>query len=82
LASRECQEFLLTNVDGVEERIELEKVHYQPEAARREKEAMERLNAPTQRKPALRLIRGAFADQPRLVPVAPTGFDDSGPSAA
>jgi regulator of nucleoside diphosphate kinase len=82
LGLAEGQEFVLTNADGDEERIELEKVHYQPEAARREKEAMERLNAPTQRKPALRLIQGAFADQPRFVPVASTGFDDPGPSAA
>ena len=32
--------------------------------------------------PSLRVIRGAFYDQPRLVPVAHDGFDDPGPSAA
>ncbi|MBZ9799074.1 MULTISPECIES: nucleoside-diphosphate kinase [unclassified Mesorhizobium] len=74
------QEFVTTNVDGEEERILLREVLYQPEAARREEEAMRQVA--TQRKPMLKLIRGAFYDQPRLVPVAPDGFDDPGPSAA
>lgn len=82
LGLAEGQQFVITNSDGVEEAILLEKVHYQPEAARREKEAMAGLSAPVQRKPALKLIRGAFYGQPRLVPAGPDGFDDPGPSAA
>jgi hypothetical protein len=58
------------------------KVQYQPEAARREKEALVGLSAPAQRKPSLTLIRGAFNDQPRLVAAGPNGFDDPDPSAA
>lgn len=82
LGLAEGQQFVLTNSDGVEEAILLEKVHYQPEAVRREKEAMAGLSAAVQRKPALELIRGAFYGQPRLVPAGPDGFDDPGPSAA
>ena len=53
-----------------------------PAKAMREKEALERASKPTFGKPSLRVIRGAFYDQPRLVPVAHDGFDDPGPSAA
>ena len=72
----------LTRRDGTEETIVLEKVLYQPEAARREKD--EREEAGTVRRPALRLIRGAYYDEPRQVPVARSGggCDDPGPSAA
>ncbi len=82
LGLSEGQEFTIANSDGEEERILLHEVHYQPEAARREREALERRNSPTSRKPALQVIRGAFYDQPRLVPAAHDGFDDPGPSAA
>jgi regulator of nucleoside diphosphate kinase len=68
----------LTGPEGREERVALEKVQYQPEAARREKETLAGRPAP-QRKPPLKLIRGAFYDQPRL---EPAGSDDPGPSAA
>lgn len=78
----EGQEFTIANAEGEEERILLHEVHYQPEAARREKEALERMNLPTSGKPSLRVIRGAFNDQPRLVPVSHDGFDDPAPSAA
>jgi regulator of nucleoside diphosphate kinase len=83
LGLAEGEHFTLTNRDGVEERILLEKVHYQPESARREKEALERLStrqAPG--KPSLRLVRGAFYDRAPLVAVSTDGFDDPGPSAA
>ena len=83
LGLSEGEHFVFTNSDGVEERILLQKVDYQPEAARREKEALERHSmgrAPG--KPSLRLVRGAFYDRPPLVPVSPDGFDDPGPSAA
>lgn len=82
LGLAEGQEFVLTNSEGVEERVLLEKVHYQPEAARREKEALSRPSAPVHRKPALTLIRGALQDRPQLAPAEPDGFDDPGPSAA
>ena len=83
LGLAEGEHFILVNSDGVEERILLEKVNYQPESARREKEALERHSmgqAPS--KPSLRLIRGAFYDRAPLVAVSPDGFDDPGPSAA
>lgn len=83
LGMAEGEQFKLTNSDGIEERILLEKVNYQPEAARREKDAMERLSTgKATGKPALRLIRGAFYDRAPLVAVSPDGFDDPGPSAA
>lgn len=65
--------------DGVEETIVLEKVHYQPEAARRQREPQ-----PLQRRPTLKVIRGAFQDQPQspAALVGADGFDDPGPSAA
>jgi regulator of nucleoside diphosphate kinase len=82
LGLSEGQTFVTINGDGEEERILLHQVLYQPEAARREKEALERVAVAPQRKPMLKVIRGAFYDQPRLVTVAPDGFDDPGPSAA
>jgi regulator of nucleoside diphosphate kinase len=82
LGLAEGEDFLLTDHEGRDERIVLEKVHYQPEAARREKEAISGLAAPRERKPLLKLIRGAFDDQPRQVPAGSDDFDDPGPSAA
>lgn len=82
LGLSEGQEFTITNAEGQEERILLHEVRYQPEAARRGKEALELTSSPISRKPNLRVIRGAFYDQPRLVPVTHDGFDDPGPSAA
>jgi regulator of nucleoside diphosphate kinase len=83
LGLAEGEHFVLTSSDGVEERILLEKVQYQPEAARRGRESLERHEvgqAPG--KPSLRLIRGAFYDRARLTPASPDGVDDPGPSAA
>ena len=82
LGLSEGQEFVVTNAEGVEERITLEKVHYQPESARRAEEAMQRVSPPPQRKPMLRVIHGSFHDQTRSVPASPTEPDDPGPSAA
>ena len=82
LGLSEGQEFAIANAGGEEDRLLLHEVHYQPEAARREKEALERMNPPTSGKPSLRVISGAFHDQPRLVPVGHDGFDDPGPSVA
>lgn len=74
----EAQEFVLSNSDGVEERILLEKVQYQAEAAQREREALGNLSTPAPRVSSLRLIRGS----PRLDDAAGDEFDDPGPSAA
>jgi regulator of nucleoside diphosphate kinase len=74
--------FRLPGRDGAGERILLEKVQYQPEAARRDREAMASLSPPARRKPVLTLIRGAFFDQPEPVPAGRGSFDDPGPSAA
>jgi regulator of nucleoside diphosphate kinase len=82
LGLAEGEAFLLTDHDERQEKVMLEKVQYQPEAARREKEALAGRTAPAQRKPLLRLIRGAFDGQPRPQPVGYDGFDDPGPSAA
>lgn len=82
LGLSEGQDFVMKNGDGTVERILLQDVLYQPETARREKEARERTATSSREKPSLKVIRGAFYDQPRLVPVAPHGFDDPGPSAA
>lgn len=82
LGLAENQEFILTNSDGADERILLEKVQYQPEAAKREKEALANLSAPPRRNPSLKLIRNALYDQPRPTSGGPDGFDDPGPSAA
>jgi len=82
LGLAEGQHFLLTDHEGRVERVVLEKVQYQPEAARREKEAMGSLSSPAPRKPSLKLIRGALNDHPRLAEAESDGFDDPGPSAA
>jgi len=78
----EGQEFILTNRDVSERRITLEKVHYQPEAAKRETELMGKGAAPARRKPTLNVIQGDFKGRPRHSSNAPDGFDDPGPSAA
>jgi regulator of nucleoside diphosphate kinase len=82
LGLTEGQDFLVTDHEGREERVVLEKVQYQPEAARREREALASFSAPAHRKPSLKLIRGATDSQPRLEGIGPDGFDDPGPSAA
>lgn len=82
LGLSEGQEISLINHEGAEERIRLEKVCYQPEAARREKQRMERLAGPASSRPKLTLIRGAAQDRPQPMPAGPDGFDDPGPSAA
>ena len=82
LGLAEGQEFVHTDANGEEVRVLLQQVHYQPEAAKREKEAMTRLSPPVQRKPVLRLVRGAQYDNPHFVPADVAGSDDPGPFAA
>ncbi|MBX9451875.1 nucleoside-diphosphate kinase [Neoaquamicrobium sediminum] len=78
----EGQEFCFTDPDRVERRVMLEQVLYQPEAVRREKEAMSGLSRPATRRPVLRLVHSAGGAVRQPVPAGPEGFDDPGPSAA
>jgi len=83
LGLAEGQEFKLPGQDGVEETVRLEKVLYQPESARREKESLDSAAAAGPQKPFLKLIRGAFYGQPDVAPAPRGGFDDpNGPTAA
>ena len=82
LGLAEGEHFIFTNGDGEKETILMDKVHYQPEAARRAREAMERLSGRSVSKPFLRLIRGTLHDQPSLVAASHDGNDDPGPSVA
>ena len=79
LGLTEGQEFVLDDQMGGQIRIVLEKIHYQPEAAKREKEALE---GRSNRRPALRLIRGSLDDQSWSANGKHGGFDDPGPSVA
>ena len=81
LGLAEGEAFRLQRQDGIEERIVLEKVHYQPEAAKRLKEeVMDKRPTLMQARPVLRLIRNGSLERP--APVGVDGFDDPGPSAA
>ena len=82
LGLAEGQEFRLPNHDGIEERVLLEKVLCQPEAARREQEAMAKLAPRKSSKPSLRLVPEAAFRTPEKTVATPDGFDDPGPSAA
>ena len=73
------QSFVVPGGDGTEEEILLEAVEYQPEAAKRARDAIQR--TPPHR-PVLTLIRGALSGTPERMRVGPGGFDDPGPSAA
>jgi regulator of nucleoside diphosphate kinase len=81
LGLAEGEAFRLTDREGREERIVLEKVQYQPEAARREREFSAASYSSARCKPVLKLVRGALYGQP-LPPARADGSDDSGPSAA
>lgn len=59
------QTIRLARPDGGEEQITLEAVAYQPEAAKREKEALARLATPAARRSALRVIAGACGGRPK-----------------
>jgi regulator of nucleoside diphosphate kinase len=83
LGLSEGQEFSLPGQDSALEKVRLEKVAYQPEAARREKKLLDRTTAAVLNKPVLGLIRGARYGQPELVAVKPSGpHDPGGPSVA
>lgn len=81
LGLSEGQEIAIASASGQQERILLYQVHYQPEAATREKRSMQPSAFQYASKPNLRLIRGRL-DEPRYGALKPDGFDDPGPSAA
>lgn len=78
----EGQNIVVANADGVAEHILLEKVEYQPEASRHERQMRGLSTDVTRRKPLLRVVTGGISQAHPLVLVAPHGCDDPGPSAA
>lgn len=82
LGLTEGQDVVVQNADGHKERIVLEKVEYQPEAARREQMLAEGGQSPVPAKPILRLISDNLPQARQHVTVTVEGFDDPGPSAA
>lgn len=78
----EGQEIVWTNADGVQERILLHKVEYQPEASRRERQALDQPTVPLKHKPMLRILPGGTRQAQPSMSAAPDGHDDPGPSAA
>ena len=85
LGMTEGQEVTLGAADGNLERLVLEKVLYQPEAARLEKEAMSRLTTPETRRAALRVVGSSATERSAKFKrvMEPTADDDDpGPSAA
>lgn len=81
LGLAEGQDFVLTNGEGIKERILLQAVHYQPEAAKREREMLERQPARPRGKPQLTLVHSAYREQPSVAAAHPDDFDP-GPLAA
>jgi regulator of nucleoside diphosphate kinase len=82
LGLTEGQSIRIPGQDGQEELVLLEKVLYQPEESRREREALARHESMRRGKPVLRLVRNVrdgLGDD-MLHGAAP--FDDPGPSAA
>lgn len=88
LGLSEGEEFVLTDAAGRQERILLQKVHFQPEAARRSgggeagETAAQAMPEPARRRPLLKLVHGALtgADRPRAGGY--NGPEEPGPSAA
>lgn len=75
--------FSFINAEGIEERVVLENVLYQPETSRREKQTEKGVVTSAQFRPALKLIRGSLHDEPRMAHADAGGYeDDPGPSAA
>lgn len=75
--------FSFINTEGIEEHIGLEKILYQPETSRREKQALKKIGTTARREPALRLVRTTPDDQTRMAHIDTGGIkNDPGPSAA
>lgn len=94
LGLSEGEEFLLTDASGRQERIQLQKVHFQPEAARRSgggsagetgetgETAAQAMPEPARRRPLLKLVHGALAGADRPRAGGYNGPEEPGPSAA
>ena len=85
LGLSEGQEVTLEAADGNLERLVLEKVLYQPEAARLEKAAMSSLTTPETRRAAMRVVGGTGTGRSvsfKRVMESTGDSDDPGPSAA
>ena len=83
LGVSEGQSFRLPVNDGSVETLRLEKVLYQPEKTRRERERTAMVEPSGGRRPQLKLIRGAHYGRAHAsVAAEPDGYDDPGPSAA
>jgi regulator of nucleoside diphosphate kinase len=78
----EGQEFAVTNAEGAEERIMLQRVEYQPEAARRGRDLLAGPVPARHVRPPLRLVRGGLHYQSPVLTAEGPGTDDPGPSAA
>lgn len=81
LGLREGQTCRVKTREGRTEEVRLDKVQYQPEAAKREREVLERMKGQMPRKPRLTLIRGALYDEVRSISGRPD-IVGPGPSAA
>ena len=81
LGMLEGQVFRYPVEGGVGETILVERILYQPEAARRERDAMPKV-APARTRPLLTVIEGARERYPEAVGIQPNGFADPGPNAA
>lgn len=77
LGLTEGQSISFAGQEEADETVSLENVLYQPEAARREKQSLERDGVTSPCTPILRLIRGAFYGRPD-VPAATGVFEDPG----
>lgn len=86
LGLSEGEEFVLTDAAGHPERVLLQKVHFQPEAARRGGTTPEGLPQaipePARRRPVLKLVHGALPGADGPPAGGYKGPEDPGPSAA
>ena len=82
LGLTEGQSIRVPGQDGRDETILLEKVLYQPEESRREKDALARQSSFRRSKPILRLVHRARDGHGEAVPLGMGTLDDPGPSAA
>lgn len=78
----EGQAFVVSNADGSEERIVLEKVLFQPQAEMRDREALNRPKTPAEHRAALKILPGGICDFRHSLSTAPNDRVDRGPSTA
>ncbi|WP_375590312.1 nucleoside-diphosphate kinase [Hoeflea alexandrii] len=74
--------FSILNSEGIEERIVLEKVLYQPETSKQSKDAVTGTFEMKRSRPALKLVKGTLSDRTEFAHRGFGGFDDPGPSTA